>query len=84
MPKVIVYHRMYGCETGCCGHAIEVDDEELKGSLEFDHPYDLYKFRDDREEAKHIQEFVKDMVRQQMGEDHIKDIDFDECLVVND
>ncbi len=85
MPRIIVYHTEYGCETGCCGHAIQVDGETLHRSFEFDHPYDLYTFRDDPEGRNHhIQEYVKEMVRAKMGEEHIKDIDFDECIVVDD
>ncbi len=85
MPRIIVYHTGYGCETGCCGHAIEVDGEHLHGSFEFDHPYDLYRFSNDVEgRDQHIQEYVKDKVRQQMGEEHIKDIDFSMCIVSDD
>ena len=35
--KVRVYHDYYGCDTGCCGHTVEIDDGE--GKFEFDHPY---------------------------------------------
>ena len=24
--KILVLHTGYGCDTGCCGHAIEVED----------------------------------------------------------
>lgn len=24
--KVRVYHKMYGCQTGCCGHVVELED----------------------------------------------------------
>ena len=36
--RVKVFHRLYGCDTGCCGHAIEVDDEEVEDSFRFWHP----------------------------------------------
>ena len=35
--KVKVYHSYYGCDTGCCGHVVEVGDKE---KFEFTHPYD--------------------------------------------
>lgn len=34
---VRVYHSYYGCETGCCGHIVEVDE---KSSFHFTHPHD--------------------------------------------
>jgi hypothetical protein len=35
--KVRVLHSYYGCDTGCCGHRIEIDGEEVDDSFEFDH-----------------------------------------------
>lgn len=26
--KVRVYHQAYGCDTGCCGHVVEIDGPE--------------------------------------------------------
>lgn len=37
MLTVRVYHAFYGCETGCCGHRIEVDSKDV--AFEFIHPY---------------------------------------------
>ena len=38
---VSVYHGYYGCETGCCGHIVEITDEDGKSKkqFEFSHPY---------------------------------------------
>lgn len=30
-------HGGYGCDTGCCGHWVEVDGERI-GQFEFGHP----------------------------------------------
>ena len=38
--KIRVLHAYYGCDTGCCGHILEVDDDEVDGSFEFGHPDD--------------------------------------------
>lgn len=44
--KIRVLHAYYGCDTGCCGHIVEVEDAETgkdltRGStFEFSHPYD--------------------------------------------
>ena len=37
-----VVHAYYGCDTGCCGHAVEVVDrlgKILERTFIFDHPY---------------------------------------------
>lgn len=45
MAKVIVYHAGYGCQTGCCGHVIELresgDDipDPWNMHFAFNHPY---------------------------------------------
>jgi hypothetical protein len=39
---VRVYHSYFGCDTGCCGHRVEltVDDKSMDvGNFEFGHPY---------------------------------------------
>lgn len=72
MPKVIVYHAYYGCETGCCGHVVSVDGEE--GEFHFNHPgYN-----------QPVPEFIRDLVTSELGEEHVKDIDWDNCLVLED
>ena len=70
MGKVIVYHAGYGCETGCCGHVVEMDGES---KFIFTHPYD--------EDPRH---FAEALVRQEFGDDHVKDLDWDNCIVVQD
>ena len=73
MTKVVVYHRFYGCATGCCGHAIYVDDEETLGSLRPGHPYD-----------EDPQEWAKQFVRETLGAEHVADLDWDNCFVSKD
>lgn len=46
--KVVVYHGGYGCETGCCGHYVEVysdHDQLLSHKFRFDHPEKNEDFR---------------------------------------
>jgi hypothetical protein len=40
--RVRVYHRDYGCDTGCCGHVVELADPSghKKRQFEFVHNYD--------------------------------------------
>lgn len=68
MRKVVVYHTGYGCDTGCCGHVIEVDGQELRNSFTFDHPSAM-------EDAI---EWAKDFVRGEMGEEHVADLDWEQ------
>lgn len=40
--KVRVYHSTYGCETGCCGHVLEIKDGKTSfqvGGFDFMHSY---------------------------------------------
>lgn len=39
---VRVLHGYYGCDTGCCGHFVELEDSDGKvteSSFDFSHPY---------------------------------------------
>ena len=36
---VRVYHGYYGCDTGCCGHILELDYETV-GQFDFMHSYE--------------------------------------------
>jgi hypothetical protein len=62
--KVVVYHSMYGCDTGCCGHVVELqedDGEAVKEAFEFDHPYGLYKVKpEDRDRV--AREYAEELV----------------------
>ena len=71
MPKFVVYHSYYGCETGCCGHTVKCDDG--KSEFEFDHPY-----------GTSTEDFVREMVTAAFGAEHCADIDWDNCGVVDD
>lgn len=71
--KVVVYHQGYGCDTGCCGHVIEVNDEEVRGSFDFSHPYG----------ADHLA-WAKEFVRENLDEAHAADLDWENCYVSED
>lgn len=76
--SVVVYHRGFGCETGCCGHAIRYSYEEPWHDLEFafDHP-DYGSTTDQKIE------WAKNLVTKAVGEDHAADLDWDNCMVVD-
>jgi hypothetical protein len=66
-----VYHRYYGCDTGCCGHAIEVNGEESK--WDFSHDYD----NDPRK-------FAEDLISKHLGPEHVKDLDWENSVISDD
>lgn len=76
--RVIVAHGGYGCDTGCCGHWVELETGEQIGSFEFAHPWDGDDFR-----AWAI-ELAQDKVREKFGADHVADLDWENSRVVDD
>ena len=76
MTRAIVFHGSYGCESGCCGHIVELEDEQgntLEHTFEMDHPYE-----EDRAT------FIRRIVTEAFGEEHVADIAWDDCIVVDD
>lgn len=76
--KIIVGHEGYGCDTGCCGHVVEIVDAPEDWTRDtrkfnFDHPY-----------GETHREFAENLVRQEFGEQHVADLDWDNCLIVED
>jgi hypothetical protein len=70
VSRVVVYHSYYGCDTGCCGHVVELGDRQV---FDFDHPF-----------GRDPIEFAKDMVQATFGEEHVADLDWDACEIVDD
>lgn len=70
MSAIVVYHESYGCDTGCCGHRIEKDG---KRRFEFTHPYG----------GDHLA-WAKVWVAEEFGEEHVKDLDWANCLVLDE
>jgi hypothetical protein len=73
MATVTVYHVSYGCDTGCCGHIVEMDGEEGGREFHFGHPY-----------GEDHRKYAEDLVREEFGEDHIADLDWENCLISDD
>lgn len=71
MSRIVVLHRRYGCETGCCGHAVEVNGVEKR--FDFEHPY-----------LETLREFAERFIKDQLGEEHIADLDWDHCQIMED
>jgi hypothetical protein len=76
--KIVVLHGYYGCDTGCCGHYIHIEDDEGNdisdsSTFEFDHPY-----------GEDPLTWAKEFVESAYGEDHVKDLDWENCTIVDD
>lgn len=71
--KVVVYHRGIGCDTGCCGHAIKIDDSDTDYAFDYEHPY-----------GEDPKAFAEDLIRRELGEEHVADLDWDNCEVIDD
>lgn len=83
--KVVVYHTSYGCDTGCCGHVVEVDDKRI-GGFEFMHPWLTGRMNPDDP-----REWAEQLVREACAEDgitnideHVANLDWDNCIILED
>lgn len=70
--RVVVYHSYYGCDTGCCGHVIMVDGEQ-RGEFTFNHP-----------DSDDPLQWAKDLVEEELGPEHVADLDWDNCYISED
>lgn len=70
--KIVVYHAYYGCDTGCCGHTIEVE-EAPHPRFRFTHPY-----------GGDHRAFAEDLIREEMGDEHVADLDWDNSYICDD
>lgn len=77
MSRVIVFHARYGCETGCCGHVVQVGDGDwTEDNFQFTHPYVART-------SEEIRNWIQELVTEQAGAEHVADIDWENCLVTN-
>lgn len=65
-------HEYYNCDTGCCGHVIMVDGERV-GEFNFGHGW-----------GDGDRGFAEQMVIDELGQEHVADLDWDNCVVVGD
>lgn len=72
MARIVVLHRPYGCETGCCGHVVEVDGTE--GGFYWDHPYGADSGR----------AFAERLIERELGPGHVADLDWENSVVLDD
>ena len=72
MTAIVVYHEQYGCETGCCGHRVEV----VAGTdrFVFDHA--------NSSDPADTRRFAEDAIRKTFGAEHVADLDFANSVIV--
>lgn len=73
MAKITVFHGFYGCDTGCCGHWVQIDDDWIGREFDFGHP-----------KSSSLEDciaFAKEAITEQFGEEHVKDLDWENCVV---
>ena len=73
--RYVVLHEGYGCDTGCCGHVVRFADgnKEKIGTFEFSH----CGGKTDAE----LREYADDLLRGVLGEEHVKDLDFENSKI---
>lgn len=83
--RILVGHRGYGCETGCCGHTVVMAEEgqtfddadytDRNGirNFRFEHPFD----------SDSKLEWAKRLVAEVYGEDHVADLDWENSVVLD-
>lgn len=81
MTSVVVLHRSYGCDTGCCGHVVKVDEVEV-GGFHFEHPYFGSGTPEERVAAYKV--FARELVEDTLGAEHVADLDWENCEIVDD
>ena len=85
--KLVVFHGYYGCDTGCCGHYVGYvgpettfeswGPEDVVGEKwEFSHP--------DGKSVEEMRAFAEQMIRDQFGEEHVADLDWENSRIIDD
>jgi hypothetical protein len=66
MYRVRVYHTTYGCDTGCCGHIVEITDgkDKFETDFEFFHP----------DKGEDLKEWATRLAKKRIGKN------FPECM----
>lgn len=84
--RIVVFHTGYGCETGCCGHAIAFvpDDWPEDGDR---HPHfmlDQEQFFFRHPYGEDPLAFARKLVAEECGPEHVADLDWAHCLILED
>lgn len=82
--KYVVYHQSYGCDTGCCGHVITVENDDgsyVDSDWTFYHCYGkTYGAPTDEEKRA----WAEKLLIEAFGGEHVADLDWENCLILDD
>lgn len=91
MTKLVVFHRYYGCDTGCCGHSVAEVPDDFAPTDRWDawdyEKYDKFTFAhpdgwpSTEEQQK---DFARKLIVQQYDEEHVSDLDWEHCIIEDD
>lgn len=83
MARIVIYHSYYGCDTGCCGHTVELteDDGTEKEEFTFSHPPYVPNKEDPLDVIK---AWARTLIEETFGKEHVEDLDWDNCVLVDD
>lgn len=77
MPKVIVYHRRpEWCDTACCGHVVRVQNDDGTKAEE--------RYTSSHPAFETPREFAEALVKDEFGADHVADLAWEECEIIDD
>lgn len=88
--RIVVYHGGYGCETGCCGHWAAFVDADTEFSYGFPDSVTEEKFTFDHPWiTSHVGgddplEWAKNLIREQWGDEHVVDLDWEHSVLSDD
>jgi hypothetical protein len=69
--RITVVHAGYGCDSGCCGHVLVIDG--IEDRFQFLHPY-----------GEDPRAWAEAFLRDQLGDEHVSDLDWAHCDVRDD
>jgi hypothetical protein len=70
MSKLVIYHTGYGCDSGCCGHAVEVEGGDMRRfKFKFGHAENL------------TPEGKRDFAVGMVVKENVDDVDFEESTI---
>ena len=92
MSRVVVLHGGYGCETGCCGHYVEVDGVERRDSFTFSHPFSdtVQEWQGGKLVSRYVlsdeakREFAREFITDTLGAEHVADLDWENSRIIDD
>jgi hypothetical protein len=90
---VIVYHAFYGCDTGCCGHRVELAERLEPEDLDClsESPWlagasfpARTAFTFSHPPSSGARAWAEQVIARVLGPRHVHDLDWEHCVLVSD